>query len=162
MDNGMWALGLIAMPFICLIIAVCLIFNFRKNNKNATEKKSSKFTIILIIILLLPMLNVVLTWTRNIFQKMSYANVDELDYYVEQISEWEFDIYFYDDDKNYYYAKEQKFNEYSECDVYLLKSSKEKTSGLKINLLNIDTTKVYMRDYKGNKILVWDISNYEK
>ena len=95
MDNGMWALGLIAMPFICLIIAVCLIFNFRKNNKNATEKKSSKFTIILIIILLLPMLNVVLNWISNISQKMSYANVQKLDYYVEQMSEWEFDIYFY-------------------------------------------------------------------
>lgn len=82
MDNGMCALGLIAIPFICLIIAICLILNHRKNKKNTTIKKNSKFTIILIIILLLPMLNVVLTWTSNISQKMSYANVEELDYYA--------------------------------------------------------------------------------
>ena len=42
MDNGMWALGLIAIPFICLIIAVLLIFNFRKNNKNTTKKRVVK------------------------------------------------------------------------------------------------------------------------
>lgn len=136
MDSGMWALGLIAIPFICLIGAVCLILNYRKNKKNTTEKKSSKFTIVLIIILLLPMLNVVLTWTSNISQKMSYANVEELDYYVEQISNYEFNIYFFDEDNNYYRVKEQRFNEYSECDVYLLKSGKEKSTGLKINLLN--------------------------
>ena len=95
MDNGMWALGLIAIPFICSIIAVCLILKYRENNKNTAEKKNSKFTIVLIIILLLPMLNVVLNWTSKISQKISYANVDELNYYVEQISEWKFDIYFY-------------------------------------------------------------------
>lgn len=39
MDNGMWALDLIAIPFICLIIAVCLIFKYRKNNKDSTEKR---------------------------------------------------------------------------------------------------------------------------
>ena len=160
MDNGMWALGLIAIPFICLIIAVCLILNHRKNKKNSTEKKNSKFTIILIIILLLPMLNVVLTWTSNISQKMSYANVEELDYYVEQISNYEFNIYFFDEDNNYYRVKEQGYNEKFESDIYLLKSGKEKISGLKINLLNERTTKVYMKDYKGNKILVWDVSNY--
>lgn len=159
---GMWALCLIAIPFVCLIIALYLILNYRRNKKNFPEKKNNKFTIILIIILLLPALNVVLTWISNIFQKMSYANVNELNYYVDQISEWEFDIYFYDNDKNYYYVKEQKFNEYFECYVYLLKSSKDKTSALKINLLNENTTKVYMRDYKGNEILVWDILNYKK
>lgn len=160
MDNGMWALGLIAIPFICLIIAICLILNHRKNKKNTTVKKNSKFTIILIIILLLPMLNVVLTWTSNISQKMSYANVEELDYYVEQISNYEFNIYFFDEDNNYYRVKRQEYNENLESDIYLLKSGKEKISGLKINLLNERTTKVYMNDYKGNKILVWDVSNY--
>lgn len=160
MDNGMWALGLIAIPFICLIISVCLILNYRKNKKNTTEKKNSKFTIILIIILLLPMLNVVLTWTSNMSQKRSYANVEKLDYYIEQISNYEFNVYFFDEDNNYYRVKEQVYNEKFESDIYLLKSGKEKTSGLKINLLNERTTKVYMKDYKGNKILVWDVSNY--
>lgn len=66
------------------------------------------------------MLNVVLTCTSNISQKMSYANVEELDYYVEQISNYEFNIYFFAEDNNYYRVKEQGYNEKFESDIYLL------------------------------------------
>lgn len=155
MDNGMWALGLIAILFICFIISLFLINNVRK------QQKKNKFAIALIIILLLPILNIGITWIKKISEDFSYSNVKNLNYEIEQINDWEFDIYFYDSDGYYYQAKRQIFNNQFENEVYLIKTVKEKTSGLNVNLMNTKTSKVYMKDYKGNKILVWNYDDYK-
>lgn len=152
MDSGLWALGLIAIPFICLIVAIYLIIIRKKKNDK------SKITLILIIILLMPMLNALINMSSNVIQKFSYANVKNIKYEIEKVNDWEFNIYFYDD-KHYYRVKEQNFNLEYENEVFLLKSSTNKIVGLNINLLNTKTSKVYVKDYYGNKVLVWENEN---
>ena len=158
MDSGMWVLGLALIPFICLIIALFLINSINKDNK---KRKNSVTIIIIIIILLLPIVNIGINGISKVFENLSYSNVKNLKYEIEQINDWEFNIYFYDKNGNYYYAKKQSFNNQFENEIYLIKASDKKLLGLNINLMNTRTSKVYMKDYKGNKILVWNYEDYK-
>lgn len=153
-----WVLVIIIMPYVCFILALFLIFNYKKNKVVNNKNTNNKIKIVFIIFLLLPMLNNIITWAEK---NSKYANVEKLDYVIEQISDWEFNVYFNDEENNYYIAQKIDYNLQSECEIYLVNLSKEKKLGLKINLLNERLEKVYMKDYKGNKVLVWDISDYD-
>lgn len=157
MGSGMWDLGLIVLPFVCLIMALMLLFKMKKESKN--KRKTS---IILIIILMLPILNTIITGSGNLIKRFSYADIKNISYEIKQTDKFQFDIYFYDKEGYYYIAKKQNINLENENRVYLTKSDKIKQSGMTINLLTQKLSKVYMCDYKENEVIIWDSNNYNK
>jgi len=157
MGSGMWAFALIVVPFICLIMALILLF---KMKKESNDKR--KISIILIIILMLPMLNTIVTGSGNLIKRFSYANVKNISYEIKQIDKLKFDIYFYDKEGYYYIVKNQNINLENENRVYLTKSNKIKQSSMTINLLTQKLSKVYMCDYKENEVIIWDLNDYNK
>ncbi len=166
MDSGIWVLGLLLIPVVCLVIIVILIVtlvdkkNGNENNKENSKKNNKAILIVLIIFLSLPIVNVIVTNITNLFSNFAYANVDNIEYKVEQVSDNLYDFYFFDKDGNYYDAQKQSYNGQSENSVFLKKVSNKERVGLEINLDNIRCKKVYMCDYSGHKVLVWNIDNY--
>lgn len=177
LNNGMWTIGLILIPviisIISFVIALILIFNMKKKH----EKSISK--IILTIILLIPMLYMMFTFvTSLVYTTISYnsyntkrelcQDVEKLNYRIEQIDKWNYDIYIYDDDgnyyetfKNYYFAEPSDYeydSETKERCTSLYKCLKGTVASIRVNLR--DTTKFYIKDPTGNKILIWDYNDY--
>lgn len=166
MDSGAWALGLLLIPVVCVVIIVFLIVtlvdkkNRNENNKENGKKNKNAILIVLIVFLSLPIVNVVVTNITNLFDNFAYANVDNIEYKVEQVSDNLYDFYFFNKEGNYYDAQKQSYNGQSENSLFLRKVSNKEFVGLEINLDNVRCKKVYMCDYLGHKILVWNIDNY--
>lgn len=180
MDNGMWVIGLFLIPIIISIIsfifALFLIFNMKKKKKKSIPK------IILTILLLIPMFYMIFVFATSFIDIISNntkpelcENIEKLSYKIEQVDKWNYDIYIYDNDGNYYdtipiyydtihnhYIAEPDSYEYDtetkERCSYLYKSIEGTISSIRVNLK--DTTKFYIKDPTGNKILIWDYNDY--
>ncbi len=159
--DATWVIGLGVLMLVSsvgtLFLVVRLILGIKEANKRSL---SFLLNIVLIIIVSYP----ARVWVTGVIaknnEKDSYANVQNLDYEVEQIDDNEFNIYFFDENGMYYNAKIQEHNTEYEIDAYLLESGTERRSGIEINLGTGRVSKVYMTDYKGNRILVWDYLDY--
>lgn len=173
LNNGMWVLGLAIVPIlislISFIIALVLIINMKKNKKKSLPK------IILTIILLIPIIYITITFVSSMIYIESYniekelcQNVENLNYKVEQVDKWNYDIFIYDNAGNYYdtiqnhYFAEPGSYEYDsetkERSSFLYKSLEGTVDSIRVNLK--DTTKFYIKDPSGNKILIWDYNDY--
>lgn len=174
LNQGMWILGLAVMPvimsIISFIIAVSLIFNMKKKHKKSIPK------IIITIILLSYTIYMIFSFIAVIIDiKSDYnpqtrlcQNIENLNYKIEPIDKWTYDIYIYDNDGNYYepienyYLTEPNAYEYNietkERCVFLYKLPKKNVTFTRITLK--DTAKFYIKDPIGNKILIWDYNDY--
>ena len=107
----------------------------------------------------MPIANVILTSISNVFNISNFANVENIEFKIEKLSDGLYNFYFFDKEGYYYSVKEESYNEQFEDNVYLNKESSEKCVGLRLDLNNIKCEKVYMCDYLGHKILIWNIDS---